>query len=221
MNIRDLELLKRIQEYFGGCGKIYSEKNSAKLVVMRHKELIEVIIPHFLKYPLLTQKWSDFELFRQILFIMSQGNHYTEEGFLKVLGLRYNLNKGISEELKELYPNLVPVDRPLVPEREISPEWLVGFVDGEGSFNIVTREITNNSSTTPVSRKVWLYFQITQHGRDVLLLERITTYLGCGAVKKRNTPTFDTCDYKLTNFDMINSKFYLFSKNILCKVLKD
>jgi hypothetical protein len=50
------------------------------------------------------------------------------------------LNKGISEELKELYPNLVPVPRPEVSERVIHPEWVVGFVDGEGSFNVITVE---------------------------------------------------------------------------------
>jgi len=49
LNIRDLELLKIIQEGdppegggspFGGCGKIYTEKNTAKFVVLRHKELV-------------------------------------------------------------------------------------------------------------------------------------------------------------------------------------
>ena len=67
-----------------------------------------------------------------------------------------------------------------------------------------------SSSTTPVSRKVWLYFQITQHERDILLLERIVTYLGCGVVKKRNTLTFNTCDYKLSNFHKIDSKILPF-----------
>jgi len=64
------------------------------------------------------------------------------------------LNKGISEELKGLYPNLIPVDRPFVPERDISPEWLAGFVDGEGSFNVIATETKISSPTTPVSRKV-------------------------------------------------------------------
>lgn len=54
--MRDLELLKRIQVFFGGCGKIYIENNKAKYLVTRSKDLVEVIIPHFLKYPLLTQK---------------------------------------------------------------------------------------------------------------------------------------------------------------------
>lgn len=115
---------------------------------------MHVVIPHFERYFLLTKKFQDFELFRQIILIMFVNGHRTEEGFLKVLNLRYNLNKGISEELKELFPSLLPVEKPLVPEREISPEWLVGFVDGEGSFNILTEEKITSSLTTPLSRKV-------------------------------------------------------------------
>lgn len=139
------------------------KKKFAKYTVITVNELMHVVIPHFERYFLLTKKFQDFELFRQIILIMFVNGHRTEEGFLKVLNLRYNLNKGISEELKELFPSLLPVEKPLVPEREISPEWLVGFVDGEGSFNILTEEKITSSLTTPLSRKVWLYFQITQH----------------------------------------------------------
>ena len=113
-----------------------------------------VVIPFFEKHPLLSQKLADFELFRKIVFIMSHKGHFTEEGFFNVLNLRYNLNRGISEELKILFPNLIPIERPSVPEREISPEWLVGFVDGEGSFNVNTQEKITSSLTTPISRKV-------------------------------------------------------------------
>nr|ATI20443.1 GIY-YIG endonuclease [Juglanconis juglandina] len=179
------------------------------------------VIPHFSKYSLLTKKYQDFELFRQIILIMSVKGHWTEEGFIKVLNLRYNLNLGISEEVKKFFPSLLPVEKPLVPEREISPEWLVGFIDGEGSFNIITEDKITSSSTTPVTRKVWLYFQITQHERDILLLERIVTYLGCGMVKKRNTLTFNTCDYKLSNFHMIDSKIIPFFKKYFLQSAKN
>ena len=47
------------------------------------------------------------------------------------MNLRYNFNKGISEELKGQYPSLVPVPRPEVPEVYINPLCLVGFVDGK------------------------------------------------------------------------------------------
>lgn len=33
-----------------------------------------------------------------------------------------------------MYPNLIPEDRPVVPEIKINNDWLVGFIDGEGVF---------------------------------------------------------------------------------------
>jgi len=136
------------------------------------------LIPHFEAYPLLTKKFADFELFKQIVLILKNESTLSEQGFKKILSLRYYLNTGISEELKELYPNLVPVARPEVPEREILPEWLVGFTDGEGSFNIVTveKKSSDASSIPSVSYKVWLHFQITQHSRDTDLMERIALH---------------------------------------------
>jgi hypothetical protein len=56
--------------------------------------------------------------------------------------------------LKELYPNLVPVARLEVTEREILPEWLTGFVDGEGNFSIVTVEKKSSDVLSISSYKV-------------------------------------------------------------------
>lgn len=128
LNVRDLDILYRIKEYFGGRGTISFEKNSAKYIIINLSDIVDVVIPHFEAYPLLTKKFADFELFRQIVLILKNESSLSEQEFIKILNLRYYLNKGISEELKELYPNLTPVARPEVPEREIQPEWLVGFV---------------------------------------------------------------------------------------------
>jgi hypothetical protein len=204
LNSRDLDTLKRIQEYFGGAGTIGFEKNTVNLNIRKLNELVEKVIPHFERYPLLTKKYADFELFRQIILILKDESPLSEKGFIKVLNFRYNLNNGISEELKGLYPNLEPVTRPEVPEGIIHPEWLVGFVDGEGSFNIITVEKkSSGNSELSSSYKVWLHFQITQHNRDTLLMERIVTYLGWGgSVKKRNT---DAVDFKLNKFETLDS----------------
>jgi len=40
----------------------------------------EVIIPHFIKYPLLTQKQADFYLFSLLVNLMNKKEHLTEEG---------------------------------------------------------------------------------------------------------------------------------------------
>lgn len=65
LHIKDLALLETIAKFFG-VGKVYVHEKSqeASYVVNSVKEL-GVIIEHFLKYPLRTQKWSDFMLFKQ------------------------------------------------------------------------------------------------------------------------------------------------------------
>ena len=207
LNIRDKDILYRIQEYFVGRGTISFEKSSASYIIRNLSDIVDVLIPHFEAYPLLTKKFADYELFRQITLILkkNESSSLSEEEFIKILNLRYYLNKGISEELKELYPNLTPVTRPEVPEREIQPEWLVGFVDGEGSFNVITVEKKSSESSskpTSTSYKVWLHFQVTQHSRDTVLLERIASFLDCGSVKKRNN---DVVDFKLNKFELIEN----------------
>lgn len=126
----------------------------------------------------------------------------------------------LNKLLKVLYPNIIPISRPEVPEGVIYPEWLVGFVHGESSFNVVTVEkMTNAPPTLSIRYKVWLYFQITQHSRDTLLLhfyyikknfgsaERIVSFIGCGSVKKNS----NAVDFKLIQSEMMNNIIIPFS----------
>ena len=73
------------------------------------KDIYTVIIPHFCKYPLLTQKQADFILFKNILELMVQKEHLTPLGFKKVLEYKNILNKGLPVELAEsLFSPLLP-----------------------------------------------------------------------------------------------------------------
>jgi LAGLIDADG endonuclease len=64
LHSKDKVLLEQIQSNFG-VGKINKHgSESLQLRVQSFKEL-EVIINYFNKYPLITQKGSDFQLFKQ------------------------------------------------------------------------------------------------------------------------------------------------------------
>lgn len=78
------------------------------------KDLTNVIIPHFCKYPLLTQKQADFELVRRLVELMNHKEHLTTEGLHKILSIRASINKGLPERLKPAFPDIIPVSRPEV-----------------------------------------------------------------------------------------------------------
>jgi len=89
------------------------------------------------------------------------------------------MNTGLSGNLKAIFPNTIPVPRPLVVDQEIKdPNWVLGFTEAEGCFGVNI----SNSKTHKTGYQVQLSFNITQHSRDALLLSNIQKYLGCGGL---------------------------------------
>jgi len=125
---KDQALLELIQLSLGGIGNITKhDKDSVQYRITSNKDLL-VLIEHFNKFPLLTQKRADFELFKQALELVSRKEHLTMEGLKKVVAIKASINLGLSDELKEAFPDILPVQRPLVTDIKIQdPNWLVGY----------------------------------------------------------------------------------------------
>src|SRR5277367_5674632 len=64
---KDIIILKHLKDYFKNVGNITLRKNSVRYYVSSLSDLNNYIIPHFLKYPLITQKKADFILFNKII----------------------------------------------------------------------------------------------------------------------------------------------------------
>ena len=62
LHTKDLNLLYEIKDYFGGIGSITITNKVARFTVVGLKDIIYNIIPHFLKYPLQSDKSVDFDL---------------------------------------------------------------------------------------------------------------------------------------------------------------
>lgn len=75
---------------------------------------MRVIINHFYKYPLITQKFADYLLFKQSVALIENKQHLTMEGLTKLVSLKASLNLGLPEKLQESFPNIVPAVRPEV-----------------------------------------------------------------------------------------------------------
>lgn len=115
MHVKDLALLKSIQNYFGGVGLIVKQgQDLVSYQVSSPKHISEVIIPHFDKYPLMTKKKEDFILFKEAMDIVKKGEHLNPEGLQKIVNIRASINLGLSDRLKEAFPDTVPVESPVV-----------------------------------------------------------------------------------------------------------
>ena len=86
--------MELIKSYFGGIGNITKHgKDSIQYRVTSLQDLINIILPHFDKYPLITQKRADFELFKMVIEMMGRKEHLTIEGLEKIKIIKKNLNK--------------------------------------------------------------------------------------------------------------------------------
>ena len=87
------EVLDLIQDYFG-CGfmrRDYGDK-TLKFEVRRIDDLIEKVIPHFEKHPLISAKQMDFLLFAEICRMIKDQKHLDPDGAAKIIELSYRMN---------------------------------------------------------------------------------------------------------------------------------
>jgi hypothetical protein len=109
-----------LKKFFGkDIGKVIIFKDTCTYRVDKLKDIFEVIIPHFDKYPLATQKLADYMLFKEIASLMKNKEHLTLDGLKKVLSYKASLNLGLSEELKNMFSNIEAVKRPLIIDKDI------------------------------------------------------------------------------------------------------
>lgn len=202
MHEKDRVLIQSIQNFFGGIGYVSSHNNrgTVEFRVSTLNDIINKIIPHFDNYPLITQKYSDYVIFKQIALLMLNKEHNSTVGLQKIVTLRASLNLGLPLVLKEAFPNITPIkiSNNLSKEKynNISPEWVAGFITGESNFFI-----TIAKSKTKSGLGVWLRFSIAQHSRDLLLLESLVDFFGCGYVAKYEKRA--VCEYIVTKLDHI------------------
>lgn len=184
--------------------------------VSRVKDLTFVIIPFLQKYPLLTQKRTDFLLFNFVLDIINNKQHLTTEGLLKVISIRASMNRGLTKELSNYFSNIIPVERAKISLTEIKdPYWLSGFTDGEGCFKVIIYK----STSTSLGQAVRLRFRLYQHFRDTILIYKLIEYLDCGSLSL--DPRSPAVEFIVSRFLDINDKITPFFAKYLLLGIKN
>ena len=207
---RDLSLLLQLQQYLGGIGSIhtYPTRDIAIYSIDSNKDLAK-LIDHFEKFPLLTQKKADFILFKQAIKLINNKSHLSIEGLHQIINIKASMNLGLSESLKNEFYDLslsAAVERPVIKTEKIpDPNWISGFVTGDGGF-----DVNIPKSNHKIGYRVQLRFRITQHERDIKLMECLINYLDSGQIYKY--PDKPAVSLIVVNFSQINNKIIPFFK---------
>lgn len=132
---KDEALLQQIKIYLGVGNITKLGKNMIQYRVLSQNDL-KIVLSHLDKYPLITKKRADFELFKKAFELIQQKKHLTLEGLHNIVAIKSSMNRGLSNELKAAFIDISPTHRPnLATECNIpDPGWLAGFTSGDGSF---------------------------------------------------------------------------------------
>jgi LAGLIDADG endonuclease len=79
---KDYDLLCQIKDYFG-VGSITKHGSTTLQYTVKSLQNLSIIISHFYKYPLISQKRADFELFKLAVSLLKNKQHLTKKGLKK------------------------------------------------------------------------------------------------------------------------------------------
>ena len=92
---KDKVLLEKVELYLGIGSITKKGKDAVQFQVSSIKDL-EIIINHFDKYLLITQKWYDYQLFKMAFYLVKNKEHLTMKGLINIVAIKASMNKGLS-----------------------------------------------------------------------------------------------------------------------------
>lgn len=155
MHIDDVQVLNYIKDTLG-IGTIHISKTEAKAYYsVSSRQELNIIIAIFSRYNLNSTKHLDFLAFTQafLLYNLSKDGEY-----------RSNLKPQISKIMDSMNSQRTDFSMPPAHKVKITSPWLLGFVEGDGSFFV-----------RGAASQGQLVFYISQKGNKALL-EAIQEY---------------------------------------------
>lgn len=151
----DKLVLEVITKNLGINNTIHSNKDKTVTLNIADKEtLLNKIIPIFDEYPLITKKSYDYALWRKAIMLYYQEKSIETMEIIKVLKTKLNKYENNPDVYITHYKNIA---------NSINLCWLIGFIEGEGSFCIKTQKDAT-------------HFILTQHKESTATIQGIHTF---------------------------------------------
>jgi len=148
-------------------------------------------------------------LFKKALDIIILKEHLSQQGLLKLVGIKASLNLGLAANLKEAYPNWkeLQVNRPDYVFNGIpDPDWMAGFASGDSSFNVKT----SYSPSSLFNKRVQLRFGIGLNIREKALIQYLPSYFGLADDLKNVYLNLNSARFEVVKFSDITDKIIPF-----------
>lgn len=180
----NLRMLYHIKKMLG-VGQISVASNGdAEFRIRDTKKIVQHIIPIFDKYPLLTSKYYNYNLFKQVAVIKTNSLLSKAQRHILILELKSKIRHDnyVSPAWTIVNNNVTCLSE---AQTVINKSWLVGFTEAEGSFYLVTKS----------KDRIAHAFEITQK-LDKIVLDAISYLLDLTVVKKNTYYTVGTTNAK-------------------------
>lgn len=134
----NLRLLYYIKKELG-VGSVTKDNNKGQFFIRDRKHIEDIILPIFNKYPLLTSKYFDYVRFKKALYILNNDNIDKEQKYKELMVLK-NSKKG-DNYLSSVWNNIsLPLTDINKLQNIMSKPWVIGFIEAEGSFYLVSKD---------------------------------------------------------------------------------
>jgi len=196
------DLILEIQKKFGGIGHWYLNKKdkSIRYQVTNQSDLLNVIIPFFMKHQLRSGKLLSFLHFKYIVEVMSTRAHWNNKKILlslivvashmNPLGKLGNKIKYLTpDEQKYVIDNVQPegVDISKLTEsiqnfkqNKLTSEFIHGLFDGDGGLSVFfvksSSSVRSQATEGPPKLSVGFSFTVVQDSHNISLLNEIKSY---------------------------------------------
>lgn len=205
---KDIGILYDIHNFFG-VGNVYVSGKEAFFIVFALKDIMKIKGPpgatHFLTYPLRTSKHLNFLIFYQVMDLIESKTHSTLGGILHMAALINQLNTPLSLKLvAALGGSLAPVLLDLPPintKPQLDPQWITGFVSGDGCFTVFTNKRITVSGETRLD--FYPVFEVSQLAKDIFILEAIGEFFNMGKVYTYSRPKEVESKFRITGVDAL------------------
>lgn len=136
-NLRALYYIK--QQLGVGSVSVESNRDQGSFRIRDRKQLVNIIFPIFDQYPLLTTKYFNYAKFKQAYAILENSKLTKSErnALIETLLLTKPNESYISPAWNKI---TLPIADANEASKVISKSWLIGFVEAEGSFYLVTKD---------------------------------------------------------------------------------